>query len=153
MERPHGVWVVICLNPVGDSDFLFVPLAPDMLIISFSERRFMLRQRSLPKYFASKAKWILRRYYFFLAAGNKKFQRVNATRLYVYDANESTRRLVEDGMSTGFTNTRTARGFSVMYHVFARKQCIVCSALRHKSYLTLPTYRFILPWNFRARLY
>ena len=23
-------------------------------------------------------------------------------------------------------------------HVFARKQCILCSALRHKSYLTLP---------------
>ena len=43
----------------------------------------------------------------------------------------STRRLVEDGMSTGLTNTHTARGFSDLYHVFARKQCIRCSALRH----------------------
>ena len=35
--------------------------------------------------------------------------------LYAYnanDANESTRRLVEDGISTGLTNTHTARGFS-----------------------------------------
>ena len=56
---------------------------------------------------------------------------------YAYNANnanESTRRLVEDGMSTGLTKTHT---FSVLYHVFARKQCILCSALRHKSYLTL----------------
>ena len=58
--------------------------------------------------------------------------------LYAYVANESTRRLVEDEMSTGPTNTHTACGFSVLYHVFARKQCVVCSALRHQSYLTLP---------------
>ena len=35
--------------------------------------------------------------------------------LYAYnanDANESTRRLIEDGISTGLTNTHTARGFS-----------------------------------------
>ena len=57
--------------------------------------------------------------------------------LYTYGANESTRQLVEEGMSTGLTNTHTAYGFSVLYHVFALKQCIVCSALRHKSYLTL----------------
>ena len=57
--------------------------------------------------------------------------------LYPYGANESTRQLVEEGMSTGLTNTHTAYGFSVLYHVFALKQCIVCSALRHKSYLTL----------------
>ena len=60
--------------------------------------------------------------------------------LYAYDANEgneSTRRLVEDGKNTRLTNTHTARGVSVLYHVFARKQCIL-SALRHKSYLTLP---------------
>ena len=57
---------------------------------------------------------------------------------YAYDANESTRRLVEGGMSTGLTNTPTARGFSVLYHVFITlKQCILCSASRHKSYLTL----------------
>ena len=60
-----------------------------------------------------------------------------------FDANESTRRLAEDGMSTGLTNTHTASGFSVLYHVFARKQCILCSALRHKSYLTLSHM-----WNF-----
>ena len=67
----------------------------------------------------------MRRYnYLFLAAGNKKSQRANAT--------ESTRRI-----STGLTK-HTARGFSVLYHVFTRKQCILCSALRHKSYLTLP---------------
>lgn len=36
------------------------------------------------------------------------------------------------------TNKLMARGFSVLYHVFARKQCIFCSALRPKSYLTLP---------------
>ena len=58
--------------------------------------------------------------------------------LYAYVANESTRRLVEDGMSTELTNTHTARGFSALYHVFARKQRILCSALRHKRYLTLP---------------
>ena len=39
---------------------------------------------------------------------------------------------------TGLTNTHTARGFSVLYHVFVRKQCISGSALRHSSNLTLP---------------
>ena len=37
----------------------------------------------------------------------------------------------------------TALGFSVLYHVFARKQCILCSALRHKSYLTIPFVIFL----------
>ena len=68
----------------------------------------------------------------------KKFQRANVTAIYAYVANESTLQLVEDGMSTGLTNTHTARGFSVLYHVFAWKQCILCSALHHKSSLTLP---------------
>ena len=58
--------------------------------------------------------------------------------LYTYVADESTLRLVEDGMSTGLTNKKKAREYSVPYHVFARKQCNLCSALRHKSYLTLP---------------
>ena len=58
--------------------------------------------------------------------------------LHAYVANESTRRLVEDGMSAELTNKHTACGFSVLYHVFARKQRIACSALRHQSYLTLP---------------
>ena len=39
-------------------------------------------------------------------------------------------RLVKDGMSTGLTNTHTALGFSDLYHLFARKRCILCSALR-----------------------
>ena len=57
---------------------------------------------------------------------------------YAYDANESNRLLVEGGMSTGLTNSPMARGFSVLYHVFITlKQCILCSALRHKSYLAL----------------
>ena len=43
----------------------------------------------------------------------------------------STRRLVEDWMSRGLTNTHMARGFSDLYHVFARKQCILCPALHH----------------------
>ena len=67
----------------------------------------------------------------------------------------STRRLVEDRMSTGLTNTHTARGFSDLHHVFARKQCIICSALRHKCCLTLlyvsSIQDFFCPWNNRAR--
>ena len=59
---------------------------------------------------------------------------------YAYDANESTRRLIEDEMSTGLTNAHTDRGFSDLYHAFARKQCILGYALLHKSYLTLPYY-------------
>ena len=38
-------------------------------------------------------------------------------------------------MSTGLTNTHPARGFSDLHHVFARKQCILCSTLRHKYYM------------------
>ena len=34
-----------------------------------------------------------------------------------YVANESTRRLVEDGMSTGLTNTHTASGFNNAFSV------------------------------------
>ena len=58
--------------------------------------------------------------------------------LYAYVSIESTRQSVEDGMSTGLTNTHTARGSSVLYNMFARKKYILCSALLHKSYLTLP---------------
>ena len=43
---------------------------------------------------------------------NKTFQRANATAIRV--TNESTRRLVEDGMSKGLTNMHTARGFSAL---------------------------------------
>ena len=60
---------------------------------------------------------------------------------YAYVANESTQRLVEDGMSTGLTNAHTARRFSVLYHLFARKQCILRSVL-HLCYIAS---RFILP--------
>ena len=62
---------------------------------------------------------------------------------YAYDANESTRQLVEDGMSTKLTNTLTVCGFSVLFHAFARKQCI----------LVYIDSRFFLPWNYRERLY
>ena len=56
--------------------------------------------------------------------------------LYAYDANESTP--VDDWLKTGWArDSQTVRGFSVLYHLFARKQSILCSALRHKSYLTL----------------
>ena len=34
-------------------------------------------------------------------------------------------------MSAGLTNTHTARGFSDQYQMFARKQCILCAALRY----------------------
>ena len=66
------------------------------------------------------------------------------TRMTANDANESTQRLVKDGMSMGLTNMYTAREFSVLYHVFARKQCTICCALRNQSYLTL-----ITPQGFR----
>ena len=39
--------------------------------------------------------------------------------LYAYVSIESTRQSVEDGMSTGLTNTHTARGSSVLYNMFA----------------------------------
>ena len=57
--------------------------------------------------------------------------------LHAYVSHESTRRLVEDGMSTGLTlkHTHGSRILSVLYHVFARKRCILCTALRQKSYV------------------
>ena len=59
-------------------------------------------------------------------------------------------------MSTGLTNTHTARGFSDLYHLFARKQCILCPALRDGC-LTLPYVTsirdFFCPWKNRGRLY
>ena len=55
------------------------------------------------------------------------------------------------------TSTHMARGFSVLYHVFSQKQCILCPALRHKSYLSLlyvPSIQnFFCPWNYHAHLY
>ena len=68
----------------------------------------------------------------------------------------STRRLVEDGMSTGLTNTHTVRVFSDLYHVFAPKQCILCPALRHGclTLLYVTSLRdFFCPWKNRAQLY
>ena len=40
-------------------------------------------------------------------------------------------------MSTGLTNTHIARGFSDLYHAFARKQCILCPVLRHVCIILL----------------
>ena len=67
---------------------------------------------------------------FFLGAWNKKIP-VGKHDKYHVRWKWSTRRLVEDGMSTGVTNTHTARGLSDLYHVFARKQCMLFRALRH----------------------
>ena len=78
-----------------------------------------------------------RRYYFFLAAGIKISQRANATAIRVTDANNPS----DDWLNTGWagdSQTRTRLVDSVLYHVFVSKQCILCSALRHKGYLTLP---------------
>ena len=69
----------------------------------------------------------------------KKVQRANA-QPYAYVANKYSWWLVEwtRRMNTGLTSTHTTRGFSVLYyHVFPRKQCILCSALRRKCCLTL----------------
>ena len=64
---------------------------------------------------------------------------------------------MQGGMNMGLTSMQTARGIFVLYHVFARKQCILCSALRHECCLTLRYVTlirdFFYPWNNRARLY
>ena len=58
---------------------------------------------------------------------------------YAYDANESTRRLVEDEMSTGLTNTHTARGFSdrVRSKTMHSRLCITSQKL---PYITILCY-------------
>jgi len=85
---------------------------------------------------------------FFLAASNKKFQRANA--------NTNKAGWTRDSQ-LGLTSMYMARGFSVLYHGFARKQCILCSELRHKSCLTLVYVTsirdFFCPWNNRVLLY
>ena len=77
----------------------------------------MLRRRSPPNYLASKTQSIFRRC-FFLAAGNKKFQRANATAI-AYDANENP---PDDWLKTGWardSQTRTRLVDSLI--------CITCS--------------------------
>ena len=77
----------------------------------------MLRRRSLPNYLASKTQSIFRRC-FFLAAGNKKFHRANATAI-AYDANENP---PDDWLKTGWardSQTRTRLVDSLI--------CITCS--------------------------
>ena len=49
--------------------------------------------------------------------------------LFARDANKSTRRLVEDGMSTGLTNTHTARGFSFF--------CVIDRSLENNAFSVL----------------
>ena len=78
--------------------------------------------------------------------------------LYAYDVNKWYPS--DDWLKTGWagdSQTRTRLVDSVLYHVFVSKQCILCSALRHKGYLTLPytLHRFGIhsTRNFRARLY
>ena len=56
--------------------------------------------------------------------------------LYAFDANESTRRLAEDGMSTGLTNTHTARGFSVLHYV-------IKVTLHYLCYIDSRTWNFL----------
>ena len=114
--------------------------------------KFILRRWSLTNYFVSKTQSILRLYYFSLGQAIKNSSG-QMRQPYAYDAYESTRRLVEGGISTGLTNTHTARGFSVLYHVFITLQCILCSALRHKSYLTLLCVTSIRDFFCLGRLY
>ena len=47
-------------------------------------------------------------------------------------------------MNTGLTSTHTARGFSVLYHVFAQKQCFLSSSLSILCCLTLHYYTLLL---------
>ena len=90
---------------------------------------------------------------FCLATCNKKLQRANE-RPYAYAANA---RRDEHGTHKHAHSMHTVRGIFVLYHVFARKQCILCSALRHECCLTLlyvTSIRDIFcPWNNRALLY
>ena len=66
---------------------------------------------------------------------------------YAYVANECTQRLVEEGMSTGLTNAHTAHRFSVLYHLFARKQCILRSALHYLMRFILPPHSLASSWD------
>ena len=70
----------------------------------------------------------------FKPKNNENFQRENAT--YAYVANESTRRLVEDGMGTGLTNKRTARGFSVFCITYSLEN-VAFSVLHYARKVTL----------------
>ena len=65
------------------------------------------------------------------------------TRMTANDANESTQRLVEDGMMTGLTNMHTAREFFVrdrskaMHYLF----CITSAKLSYTTLLPPPGFR------------
>ena len=123
----------------GTQIFFFVPSSWHADHFIFIKRIYVARKWLKPsEVFSFKGKMNFAALLFFLSAGNIiKNSSGQMRQLYGYDTNESTRRLVEDGISPAFTNRRTTRGFSVVYHVFSWKQCILCSALRHKSYLTL----------------
>lgn len=57
---------------------------------------------------------------------------------YAYVANESTQRLVEEGMSTGLTNAHTARGFSVLRYTTL---CYIASRF------ILPSHSLASSWD------
>ena len=112
--------------------------------------KFMVYQWSLTNYFASKTKNLAALLFFFSSIQRK----IPAGKCDGYRVRWkwSTWRLVEDGMSMGLTNTHTARGFSDLYHMFTRKQCILCPALRHGCLTLLyvtSTRDFFYPWNNR----
>jgi len=73
---------------------------------------------------------------FFLAACNKKFQRANA-QPYAHDASTN---------KSGWTCDSQARTRLVdsLYHVFAQKQCFLCSSLSNFCCLTLHYYTLLL---------
>ena len=73
---------------------------------------------------------------FFLAACNKKFQRANA-QPYAHDASTN---------KSGWTWDSQARTRLVdsLYHVFAQKQCFLCSSLSNLCCLTLHYYTLLL---------
>ena len=64
----------------------------------------------------------MRRYYFFLGAGNKTNSSGQMRQLYAYDASESTRRLVKDGMSKGLT-AETVVGLEILDRLSTGLQC------------------------------
>ena len=92
--------------------------------------KFMVHQWSLLNYFASKTQKISLHYYFSqrhaIKNSSGQMRQISGRMEMIHP-----RIMVEDRMSTGLTKTHTVCGFSDLYHVYARKHCILCSALRH----------------------
>ena len=156
IERRSGVWEVICSNPVGDSDFFFVPHSWHADHFIFTKKTYVSSVKP-SEVFCFKGKMSFAALLYFLSGRQLKIPAGkcdNCTRMMQMNPpddwlkkgwalDSQTRARLVDSLLC-MTCSLENNGFSVLHHVI--------KVALHYTLCQIDS-RFILPWKFRAQLY